>query len=157
MTDRQLRSCLLHDTNSTSTRKAHYNISRYELQEEILYSCDRLPLHRACASKPPVEVVKALLDIYPEAIKYREKYGATVLHISVQNKASSHVVSFLIQRWKVRLFFFFLLPSSFFHLTSLKYFKFVLFQELFLFRFSLKMVFHLYCVLYTTTMYNYNS
>lgn len=63
---------------------------------EAEYACHRLPLHRACASKPPPELVKALVEAYPDGIRSREKFAMLPLHVACQRGASTSVITTLV-------------------------------------------------------------
>jgi len=55
--------------------------------------CVRLPLHEVCRSKPPLEVVDALILTYPDALRYQETaHHFTPLHFACRYGASSEVV-----------------------------------------------------------------
>ena len=58
-----------------------------------------LLLHRACALKPPVRVIRAILRANPQAIGHKSiNAGMTPLHIAVGRNADVLVVRMLIQQ-----------------------------------------------------------
>lgn len=63
---------------------------------EAEYACHRLPLHRACASKPPAELVKGLVEAYPDGVRSREKFAMLPLHVACQHGASTSVIETLV-------------------------------------------------------------
>ena len=73
--------------------------SAEEEEEGSAYGCYRLPLHRCLRSKPPVPLVLALLDAFPDSAGCREKYGALPLHVACQAGASLDVVLELLTRY----------------------------------------------------------
>lgn len=56
-------------------------------------------LHWACSGGPPLEVVQALLDAYPSAIKKLDKEGSTPLHFATHYAASVPVVDALLKTY----------------------------------------------------------
>jgi len=55
--------------------------------------CVRLPLHEVCRSKPPFDVVDALIKTYPEALRSQETvHHFTPLHFACRYGASSEVI-----------------------------------------------------------------
>ena len=70
-----------------------------DLDEEAAYACHRLPIHRACANKPPVDIIVALHSAYPDAVMYREKYGMLPLHVACNKGASVEVIDTLISQY----------------------------------------------------------
>jgi len=55
-----------------------------------------LPLHSACARKPPTAVVSALIIAYPEAAKSVDDQGMHPLHYACGNQASREVIRLLL-------------------------------------------------------------
>ena len=55
-----------------------------------------LPLHLAAKSAAPVEVVKAVLTTYPEAVSAKENAGNLALHLAIANNAPAAVVKLLL-------------------------------------------------------------
>lgn len=55
-----------------------------------------LPLHSACASSPPDDLVKALLNTYPDAASIHDDYGMLPIHYAAGNMASEDVINTLI-------------------------------------------------------------
>jgi ankyrin repeat protein len=49
---------------------------------------DSTPLHIACWSNPPLEVVRVLIEAYPQGLKKKDVHGDTPLHIAVSNPAT---------------------------------------------------------------------
>jgi len=59
-----------------------------------------LPLHRACALRPPLDVVKTLIDTYSYGVSAKEKFFDRLpIHISIQNEASLEVIDLLLARY----------------------------------------------------------
>mmetsp|Transcript_30057 Transcript_30057/g.49666 ORF Transcript_30057/g.49666 Transcript_30057/m.49666 type:complete len:347 (-) Transcript_30057:200-1240(-) len=50
---------------------------------------DSTPLHIACWSNPPLEVVRVLIEAYPHALRTKDVHGDTPLHIAVSNPVTS--------------------------------------------------------------------
>ncbi len=75
-------------------------------EEEDLYDDDGgrdesvrfLPLHSACARKPPLDVVTALLTSYPEGVAMVDLNGMFALHYACENQASAAVIELLLVR-----------------------------------------------------------
>ena len=63
-----------------------------------------LPLHSACAREPPLTVVSALLEAYPEGAGKRDNNGMCPLHYATANHASVEVVQMLIEYCPEALF-----------------------------------------------------
>ena len=55
-----------------------------------------LPLHSACARQPPADVIKALLNAYPDGAKCVDDQGMYALHYACGNQASREVVRMLL-------------------------------------------------------------
>ena len=45
------------------------------------------PLYMACRRKAPVEVVRMLLDAYPEAVKMKGGYNEFPIHVACDSEA----------------------------------------------------------------------
>lgn len=59
-----------------------------------------LPIHQACALRPPPEVIDKLSRLYPEGLKRREgAFQRLPLHIACLTSAPVHVVSSLIRNY----------------------------------------------------------
>jgi len=56
-----------------------------------------LPLHQACESKAPSEVVKALIKAYPDGVSMKDSGGDLPLHLACREKASKAVVFALLK------------------------------------------------------------
>lgn len=56
-----------------------------------------LPLHSACARRPPSNVVRSLLQAYPEAASFKDESGMYPLHYACGNRASRSVIAQLIE------------------------------------------------------------
>lgn len=55
-----------------------------------------LPLHSACARQPPLEIVQALIQMYPEGAQSPDDQGKYALHYACGNQASTDVIEALI-------------------------------------------------------------
>lgn len=66
--------------------------------------CRFLPLHSACAREPPLVVVSALLEAYPEGAGKKDDNGMCPLHYATANHASAEVVRVLINYYPQALF-----------------------------------------------------
>mmetsp|Transcript_12132 Transcript_12132/g.17689 ORF Transcript_12132/g.17689 Transcript_12132/m.17689 type:complete len:294 (+) Transcript_12132:11-892(+) len=61
------------------------------------YESRVLPLHRACSLRPPVHVIKSLVNAYPQAVSAKEtEFKRLPIHVAVQMEASADVVDFLL-------------------------------------------------------------
>jgi len=58
-----------------------------------------LPIHSACARKPPAELIAALLKAYPDGAKCVDDQGMYPLHYACGNQASREVVRQLIMAY----------------------------------------------------------
>ncbi len=58
-----------------------------------------LPLHSACARQPPLEIVNALINIYPEGAQAPDDQGKYALHYACGNQASKRVIEVLIDAY----------------------------------------------------------
>lgn len=56
-----------------------------------------LPLHSACARRPPPSFLRDLLEAYPEAASLKDASGMYPLHYACGNRASKHVIEQLIE------------------------------------------------------------
>mmetsp|Transcript_17258 Transcript_17258/g.25292 ORF Transcript_17258/g.25292 Transcript_17258/m.25292 type:complete len:236 (+) Transcript_17258:42-749(+) len=57
-----------------------------------------LPLHKACAYKPPVSVIDALLQAHPQAAREKQSiFGRIPLHVACMKGSSFEVIRMLIQ------------------------------------------------------------
>jgi hypothetical protein len=52
-----------------------------------------LPIHQACEIKAPSEVIKALIDAYPEGLRMKDSGGDLPLHLACRERASKAVIS----------------------------------------------------------------
>jgi len=59
-------------------------------------ACRFLPLHSACARQPPLPVISALINSYPEGTATRDDNGMYPLHYACANQASSEVIRLLL-------------------------------------------------------------
>jgi len=67
---------------------------------ELKRSARILPLHQACVLHPPANVLKVVLEAYPEALAEREtNYGRLPLHIACHADAGVGVVRALAEGW----------------------------------------------------------
>lgn len=55
-----------------------------------------LPLHQACETKAPSEVVKSLITAYPQAVTMKDSGGDLPLHLACRAKSSKAVISALV-------------------------------------------------------------
>eukprot|EP00553_Chaetoceros_curvisetus_P002162 CAMPEP_0204629380 /NCGR_PEP_ID=MMETSP0717-20131115/18084_1 /ASSEMBLY_ACC=CAM_ASM_000666 /TAXON_ID=230516 /ORGANISM="Chaetoceros curvisetus" /LENGTH=548 /DNA_ID=CAMNT_0051646305 /DNA_START=59 /DNA_END=1705 /DNA_ORIENTATION=- len=74
-------------------------------EEEDLYDDDGrdelvrfLPLHAACARRPPLDVVTALITSYPDGVTMVDLNGMFALHYACENQASAAVIELLLVR-----------------------------------------------------------
>lgn len=68
--------------------------------EEAVREDDRgaTPLHIACWQNPPLQVIEALIEAFPGAIKDQDVHGDTPLHVALTNPETSvHVIRTLIK------------------------------------------------------------
>jgi ankyrin repeat protein len=56
-----------------------------------------LPLHSAASFRAPVEVIEALLDVYPEAASATNNYGNLALHFTAWKKGPLDSEKLLLQ------------------------------------------------------------
>mmetsp|Transcript_25007 Transcript_25007/g.38472 ORF Transcript_25007/g.38472 Transcript_25007/m.38472 type:complete len:175 (-) Transcript_25007:293-817(-) len=64
----------------------------------------RFALHEACRFKAPVEVISALVDLNPAAVKCRDSLHFFMpLHLACRHGCSAEVVHFLIESWPTSL------------------------------------------------------
>jgi len=68
----------------------------YNEQTNKEEECRVLPIHTACALNPPQNVVKSLLDAYPEAATFADNQGLYPLHYACGNFASEEVVELVL-------------------------------------------------------------
>ncbi|KAL7488281.1 hypothetical protein ACHAW6_013853 [Cyclotella cf. meneghiniana] len=62
------------------------------------YDSRVLPIHQACALRPPKEVVENLIKCYPEGLKLKdEQFHRLPLHIACLTSAPAHVMEVLIR------------------------------------------------------------
>ena len=62
------------------------------------YDGEVLPLHAACALRPPVSFIEELASIYPDAMLAKEKaFGRVPLHVACRSLAHSGVIKLLSQ------------------------------------------------------------
>lgn len=76
----------LHDACEHQDTKKVLSIA--QVNEREAYSLDdhnSTPLHIACWSNPPLDVIRALLDAHPQGLKAKDVHGDTPLHIAVSN------------------------------------------------------------------------
>ena len=59
-------------------------------------TCRFLPIHSACARQPPVSIICALLDAFPEGVNARDDNGMYPLHYASANHASVEVIDVLL-------------------------------------------------------------
>jgi len=57
-----------------------------------------LPLHQACESKAPSEVVKSLIAAYPQGVSMKDSGGDLPLHLACRAKSSKAVISALLYK-----------------------------------------------------------
>ncbi len=67
--------------------------NRYERNEN---TCRFLPIHSACAREPPLSVVAALLESYPEGAMKQDDNGMYPIHYACANHASAEVIQLLL-------------------------------------------------------------
>lgn len=73
----------------------HYDDEEAEGQEqEIMWRF--LPIHSACARQPSGEVIKALIQAYPDGAKCVDDQGMYALHYACGNQASREVIRMLL-------------------------------------------------------------
>lgn len=56
-----------------------------------------LPLHKACVLKPPVSILKSLLDAYPEAVEDQDQDGWLPIHCACFYGSSEEAISTLLK------------------------------------------------------------
>lgn len=59
-------------------------------------TCRFLPIHSACARQPPVSIICALLEAFPEGVNARDDNGMYPLHYASANHASVEVIAVLL-------------------------------------------------------------
>eukprot|EP00957_Ditylum_brightwellii_P094382 7186622-Ditylum_brightwellii.AAC.1 len=59
----------------------------------------RTPLHMACRHGASCEVVAALLEVWPEAVKEKDRVGRTPLFLACRHGASCKVVAAVLEVW----------------------------------------------------------
>lgn len=67
--------------------------NRYQRNES---TCRFLPIHSACAREPPLSVLAALLESYPEGAKRQDDNGMYPIHYACANHASAEVIQLLL-------------------------------------------------------------
>jgi hypothetical protein len=67
--------------------------NRYARDES---TCRFLPIHSACARAPPISIVSALLEAYPEGASKQDDNGMYPLHYACANQASADVIELLL-------------------------------------------------------------
>lgn len=68
-----------------------------ETSREVMWRF--LPIHSACARKPPAELIAALLKAYPDGAKCVDDQGMYPLHYACGNQASREVIRQLIMAY----------------------------------------------------------
>lgn len=68
-------------------------------------ACRFLPLHSACARNPPLSIISALIDAYPEGCAARDDNGMYPLHYATANQASFKVIKILLKTFPEANFF----------------------------------------------------
>jgi hypothetical protein len=63
-----------------------------------------LPLHAACQSPAPKDVVEELLSIYPGAIRSRAGNSKYAIHLACEASAEPAVISLLIEKWPASIY-----------------------------------------------------
>ena len=63
-------------------------------QDEEKY---QTPLYVACTKRPPVRIVRALLEAFPDAARVKSRHGDLPLHVACQHNASIGVLSELLK------------------------------------------------------------
>jgi ankyrin repeat protein len=58
-----------------------------------------LPLQVACQYEAPLDVIKFLVEQWPDAVKETNQNGFLPLHIACSNKAPLEVIQFLVEQW----------------------------------------------------------
>ena len=58
-----------------------------------------LPLHSACARSPPNALVKALLDVFPDAASTPDDYDMLPIHYATGNYACEEVIITLLSAY----------------------------------------------------------
>lgn len=57
-----------------------------------------LPIHQACENKAPSEVIKALINAYPESLMMKDSGGYLPLHLACRERASKAVIAALLSK-----------------------------------------------------------
>jgi ankyrin repeat protein len=63
------------------------------------YETASLPLHLVLKSDPPLVVVKALAEAYPEALREENDHGLLPLHVACRYGAAPNVAQYLIDQY----------------------------------------------------------
>jgi len=63
------------------------------------YETAALPLHLVLKSDPPLLVIKALVELYPEALREENNLGLLPLHVACRYGVSPKVASYLIEQY----------------------------------------------------------
>jgi len=69
-------------------------VRHHDGSDEVMWRF--LPLHSACARKPPTSIVSALINIHPEAARCADDQGMYPLHYACGNQASKDVIRLLL-------------------------------------------------------------
>jgi hypothetical protein len=77
-----------------SPMEARTWVVRYTPEGEVMWRF--LPLHSACARQPPISIIRALLEAYPQGSKSTDDQGMHALHYACGNQASADVIRALL-------------------------------------------------------------
>jgi ankyrin repeat protein len=72
----------------------HFAREKWGYEDEKWY-----PLYQVAACSSSLSVVNAVFDAYPEAVKEKDKYGETPLHLASYFNQSEHVIQWLIKKF----------------------------------------------------------
>jgi hypothetical protein len=70
--------------------------TRFDAEDETKVKWSQLPLHLSIVCSAPIAIIKALVKLYPQALRCTDDQHMLPLHLALRHGASDEIVSFLL-------------------------------------------------------------
>jgi DNA repair exonuclease SbcCD ATPase subunit len=89
----------LNPNTGTPSEQAKTWVTRFDVEDEKKVKWSQLPLHLAIVCSAPFSIIKALVNLYPKALRCTDDQHMLPLHLALRQGASDEIIAFLLKEF----------------------------------------------------------